>query len=134
MSEPKCSLPSCKRTSAKVCSRCNTELYCSRLHQMAHWKIHKCQCKPYTGKNEKTKINFPIFIFLSFFLFSKHERNYETEKEKRKSNRLQKNLEHQNTNYYQKKLSLARFCEGTIFQKNKNSLTILKYLRMFLWK
>jgi len=37
----------CGAVSAKKCSRCGRVVYCSRDHQMIHWKgVHKKQCKP----------------------------------------------------------------------------------------
>jgi hypothetical protein len=37
----------CGAVSTKKCSRCDQVVYCSRDHQMIHWKgVHKKQCKP----------------------------------------------------------------------------------------
>lgn len=45
-----CSLPRCKKDDfnkekLKICSRCNVAKYCSRKHQVEHWKAHKPECK-----------------------------------------------------------------------------------------
>ena len=47
-----CSLPRCKKSDMgmlkekfKRCKRCAVAKYCSKEHQVEHWKVHKRECK-----------------------------------------------------------------------------------------
>ena len=44
-SPPKCWLPSCTETGPKICTGCKKARYCSTVHQLADWKVHKKECK-----------------------------------------------------------------------------------------
>lgn len=35
----------CNEPAAKRCQQCKSTFYCSRDHQVSHWKSHKAQCK-----------------------------------------------------------------------------------------
>ena len=46
-----CSLPHCNKYDTKLqekfkrCKRCAVAKYCSKEHQVEHWKVHKRECK-----------------------------------------------------------------------------------------
>mmetsp|Transcript_86 Transcript_86/g.208 ORF Transcript_86/g.208 Transcript_86/m.208 type:complete len:401 (+) Transcript_86:110-1312(+) len=51
----KCALPACENSTRpdgaplSACAKCKTATYCSRDHQVAHWKVHKRVCKQLTS-------------------------------------------------------------------------------------
>ena len=44
----------CGKEASKLCSACQTTHYCSKEHQVAHWKEHKSNC---SGKSYKIEGN-----------------------------------------------------------------------------
>jgi prefoldin subunit 4 len=45
MSKRQCAFPGCDQPGSKTCTGCGELGYCSKDHQIAHWKTHKTQCK-----------------------------------------------------------------------------------------
>ena len=41
----KCAFPDCEKSGTKTCTGCGEIGYCSKEHQIAHWKTHKGTCK-----------------------------------------------------------------------------------------
>ena len=61
-----CSLPRCQKNDHgelkdkfKRCKRCKVAKYCSKEHQVEHWKVHKRECKKHPLKAKKKKIQLP---------------------------------------------------------------------------
>lgn len=45
MSKRVCAFPDCGQSGTKTCTGCGEIGYCSKDHQIAHWKTHKAVCK-----------------------------------------------------------------------------------------
>jgi len=45
MSKRQCAFSGCDQPGTKTCTGCGDIGYCSKEHQIAHWKTHKTQCK-----------------------------------------------------------------------------------------
>jgi hypothetical protein len=45
MSSKRVCVPGCDKPGTKTCTGCGEIGYCSKEHQIAHWKTHKGSCK-----------------------------------------------------------------------------------------
>lgn len=55
-----CSLPGCALIAISRCSGCHGSYYCTREHQVKHWKAHKVECKVRkSGQDNKAYIKSP---------------------------------------------------------------------------
>eukprot|EP00055_Hartaetosiga_balthica_P015028 m.86385 g.86385 ORF g.86385 m.86385 type:complete len:160 (-) comp8757_c4_seq1:823-1302(-) len=56
--EGMCAMAGCTKKSHKRCAKCKVVFYCSRDHQVNHWKTHKEECRLFCAVPEKPDGNF----------------------------------------------------------------------------
>ena len=76
MSEVKSLCTSCNATAANfTCSKCQFPHYCSRQCQLAHWPIHKEECKVWSDPFQNYQKRYP-----EHFMWALHEVSMESTK------------------------------------------------------